>query len=87
MAYLEQERAIATATGLQASVLQDIAESLKILSGRSTLKENRLREEIDKLERKKQYIDEWGPIDKKIDALMDEIYQDRLKREEMEVRK
>lgn len=51
MAYLEQERAIATATGLQASVLQDIAESLKILSGRSTLKENRLREEIDKLER------------------------------------
>lgn len=87
MAYLEQERAIATATGLQASVLQDIADSLKILSGRSTLKENRLREEIDKLEREKQYIDEWGPIDKKIDALMDEIYQDRLKREEMEVRK
>lgn len=64
--------------------LQDIAESLRIISGRSTLKENRLREEIKILNGKLGYtydVDECNKILKEIDKLENEIYQDRLKRE------
>lgn len=63
--------------------LQDIAESLRIISGRSTLKENRLRDKIRTLTDKLNYTynDEYDQILEEIQKLEDEIYQDRLKRE------
>lgn len=63
--------------------LQDIAESLRIISGRSTLKENRLRDEIRTLRDKLNYTynEEYDQILEEIQKLEDEIYQDRLRRE------
>lgn len=84
MAYLDQEKQIASATQSQASYLKDIAESLRILSGRTSLKENRLRERINSLQFDLEYASEkeYPKISEEINKLEDEIYQDRLKREE-----
>lgn len=84
MAYLEQEQQIAFASNRQAEWLEDIAESLRIISGRTTLKENRLREEINNLYYQRNSLydeEEIKKIDKQIYKLEDEISQDRLKRE------
>ena len=66
------------------SVMEDIAESLRIISGRSTLKESRLRAEIADLnmQRSWTYTEEgMDELNNKICKIEDEIYQDRLKRE------
>lgn len=70
--------------GAQQEALKDIAKSLRVLSGRQTLKELRLEKEIEELHRGLTYanikVDE--KIEKKIRKLEEEIYNDRLKREE-----
>ena len=85
MGYLECEQAMASASHAQADSLKDIAESLRIISGRTSLKENRLRETIEKLYHELNYTfdeNEREAINKRISDLENEIHEDRLKREE-----
>jgi len=86
MSYLDEERQAVQAIPLQANWLEDIAKSLRIISGRTSLKEDRLNDEIEKLYTKIGYTHELVEIDKlqnKIDKLKAEIVADRLNREKL----
>lgn len=78
------ENIIATATSRQAGWLEDIALSLKIISGRTSLREERLQRELDSLYRSLDWTEDKVKIKeirKKIDEIEKEIEQDRIKRE------
>lgn len=86
MSYLDEERQAVQAIPLQADWLEDIAKSLRIISGRTSLKEDRLNDEIEKLYTKMGYIYELVERDNlqnKIDKLEAEIVADRLNREKL----
>lgn len=86
MSYLDEERQAVQAIPLQADWLEDIAKSLRIISGRTSLKEDRLNDEIEKLYTKLGYTYELEEIDNlqnKIDKLEAEIAVDRINREKL----
>lgn len=86
MSYLDEERQAVRAITLQTDWLEDIAKSLRIISGRTSLKEDRLNDEIEKLYTKIGYTHESVEIDNlqnKIDKLKAEIVADRLNREKL----
>ena len=85
MSYQFPEDIVASATSRQAGHLEDIALSLKIISGRTSLLEERLQRELDQLYRSLDWAEDkvkMKEIRKKIDEIEKEIEQDRLKREE-----
>lgn len=86
MSYLDEERRAVQAIPLQADWLEDIAKSLRIISGRTSLKEDRLNDEIEKLYTKigcTYELEEIDNLQNKINKLEAEIVADRLNRERL----
>lgn len=85
MSYQFPEDIVASATSRQAGHLEDIALSLKIISGRTSLLEERLRRELDSLYSSLDWAKDKVKIKeirKKIGEIEKKIEQDRIKREE-----
>lgn len=87
MTYYELEQKLVNNVEGQTALLKDVALSLKILSGRMTLKEMRLEQELEVLRMRlsdchdiyPNVSDEQQEILKEIDEVMEEIKKERGK--------